>query len=132
MDSQFPTTQATPSGQGLGASMAEQVGDKVGLARDAAADLGRKTIESIDARRHPAAGTLDSTASTLHQQVDKVAGVAHATADKLQATADYVREHDMTAMAKDVEGLVRRYPGQALAAALVLGVLVGRAAWTRA
>lgn len=125
MDNQFPTADAT-------ATMATQAGDSLDVARSAAADFGRKTVESIDARRQPAAGTLDYTASTLHSQADKVAGMAHATADKLQATADYVRQHDIAAMAKDVEGLVRRYPGQALAAAVVLGVLVGRAVRTRA
>ena len=132
MDNQFPTTDVNPVGRGLAATMAGQVGDSVELAREAAADFGRKTVESIDARRHPVAGTLDYTASTLHQQADMVAGTAHATADTLQATADYLRQKDATAMAKDVRGLVGRYPGQALAAAVVLGVLVGRAVWPRA
>ena len=132
MDNQFDPATPKPSGQGMATTIADQVGERVELAKESAADFGRKTVESIDARRHPAAGSLDYTASALHNQADKVAGMAHATADKLQATADYVRQNDMTAMAKDVEGLVRRYPGPALAAAVVLGVLVGRAAWTRA
>jgi ElaB/YqjD/DUF883 family membrane-anchored ribosome-binding protein len=104
----------------------EQFGEKAAQARDAVTDFGRKTVDSIDAQRGPAAGTLDQTASALHRQADKVAGVAHATADTLQSTADYVRAHDMKAMAKDVEGLVRRYPGPALAAAAAVGFLVAR------
>ena len=55
----------------------------------------------------------------------------HATADKIQAAADYIRENDFRAMAEDVSGVVRRYPGQALAAAVVVGFLAGRALWSR-
>ena len=104
------------------------------FARDASsavADFGRKTVDSIDAQRGPAAATLDHTASALHQQVDRVAGVAHATADRLQATADYVRTRDMKSMADDVVDLVRRYPGPALAAAAAVGFLVARVVRTR-
>ena len=91
-----------------------------------AVDFGRKTVENIDAQRRPAASTLDHTASALHQQADKVAGVAHATADRLHATADYVRTQDMKSMANDAVDLVRRYPGPALAAAAAVGFLVAR------
>jgi ElaB/YqjD/DUF883 family membrane-anchored ribosome-binding protein len=52
---------------------------------------------------------------------------AHDTADKIHVAADYLREHDAHAMMEDVQGLVRRYPGQALAAAAVVGFLAGRA-----
>ena len=74
----------------------------------------------------PAASTLDRTASALHSKSDRVASAAHATADKIQATADYVRDHDFKEMANDVQELVKRYPGQSLAAAAILGFLVAR------
>lgn len=64
--------------------------------------------------------TLEATASTLHEQTDRVAGIAHATADGLHATADYVRENDLQAMSKGIGALVRRYPAQSLVAAAVL------------
>ena len=101
--------------------------EKAVQAKDAVADFGRKTVDNIDAQRGPAAATLDHTASALHQQADRVAGVAHATADKLHATADYVRTKDMKSMADDVVDLVRRYPGPALAAAAAVGFFVARA-----
>lgn len=112
---------------GTAARMKEQVGQ----AKDAAADFGRKTVETIDAQRGPAAQTLDHTASALHQHADKVAGLAHATADKLHATADYVRTQDAKAMATDVADLVRRYPGPALAVAAAFGFMVARVVQTR-
>jgi ElaB/YqjD/DUF883 family membrane-anchored ribosome-binding protein len=45
----------------------------------------------------------------------------------MHAAADYLRDHDARAMMEDLEGLVRRYPGQALAAAAVVGFFAGRA-----
>jgi ElaB/YqjD/DUF883 family membrane-anchored ribosome-binding protein len=133
MENEFNNDVKNPSGPRTvpATGMKEQFGEKAAQAKDAVTDFGRRTVETIDAQRGPAAVTLDQTASALHQQADKVAGVAHATADKLQATADYVRRNDMKAMAKDVEDLVRRYPGQALAAAAAVGFLVARVMRTR-
>jgi ElaB/YqjD/DUF883 family membrane-anchored ribosome-binding protein len=68
----------------------------------------------------------DRVASAAHATSDRVASAAHATADKLQATADYVRDHDFKEMAEDVTELVKRYPGQSLAAAAILGFLLAR------
>jgi ElaB/YqjD/DUF883 family membrane-anchored ribosome-binding protein len=114
-----------------GSNQRRPLGEKAAQAKDAVTDFGRTTVESIDARRGPAAATLDQTASALHQQADAVAGVAHATADKLHATADYVRRNDMTGMAKDVQDLVRRYPVQAIVAAVAVGFLAARVLRTR-
>jgi len=94
--------------------------------KDKVAEFGRKTAEQIDDSRESAAGALDQTASSLHSGGDKLSGVAHSAADKIQATADYVRRTDLKGMADDVQDLVKRYPGQALAAAAVLGFLVAR------
>jgi ElaB/YqjD/DUF883 family membrane-anchored ribosome-binding protein len=108
------------------AKLTEQVGEASGQVKAAVSDFGRKAVDSLDAQRGPAAVTLERTASVLHQQTENVADVAHATADTLDATADYVRKHDMKAMAKDVTDLVRRYPGPALAVAGAAGFLVAR------
>lgn len=64
--------------------------------------------------------------------VDQVAEKAGTMADTIRSTADYVRNNDVKAMGRDVEGLVKRYPGQALLAAAVLGFFVARALRTRA
>jgi ElaB/YqjD/DUF883 family membrane-anchored ribosome-binding protein len=50
----------------------------------------------------------------------------HTTADKLQSTAVYVRQHDVQAMMGDVQKLAKRYPVQCLAVAVGLGFLLGR------
>ncbi len=117
MDNQFRDITSTP---GTAARITDQVAQKAEQAKEAVADFGRRTVEGIDAQRGPTAATLDQSASALHQQADKVASVAH-------ATADYVRTQDVAAMAKDVEDLVRRYPGPALAVAAAVGFFAARA-----
>lgn len=131
MDNQFRDVTSVP-GQGTAARITDQVAQKADQAKEAVADFGRRTVEGIDARRGPTAATLDHSASALHQQADNVASVAHATADKLQVTADYVRTQDVAAMAKDVKDLVRRYPGPALAVAAAVGFFAARAMRPRA
>jgi ElaB/YqjD/DUF883 family membrane-anchored ribosome-binding protein len=111
--------------------MKQQISGTVDDAKEKAADLGRKAVNRVDAQREPAAGALDRTADALHEQGDRwantAAGAAHATADKIQNVADYVRSHDAKAMADDAGELVRRYPAQSLVAAAAVGFLVGRA-----
>ena len=80
-----------------------------------------------------AASGLEDAADTLHQRADqlpggeKVTNMAHTAADKLSATADYVRENDFSSMVNDVEGIVKKNPGPALVVAGVLGFLLARA-----
>ena len=89
-------------------------------------DFGREAAHKFDDSRESAAGALDQTASSLHSGGAKLSGAAHSAADTIQATADYVRRTDLKGMAQDVQDLVKRYPGQSLAAAAILGFLLAR------
>jgi ElaB/YqjD/DUF883 family membrane-anchored ribosome-binding protein len=113
------------------AGMKDQATQKAAQIKNKVSDLGRKAGDKIDEQRVRAAGTFENTASALHERGDQFASsastAAHATADKIQAAADYLREHDARAMAEDLGEVVKRYPGQALAAAAVVGFLAGRA-----
>jgi ElaB/YqjD/DUF883 family membrane-anchored ribosome-binding protein len=51
--------------------------------------------------------------------------IATATADTIENTARYLRDHDTSDMVAGVESLVRRNPGAALASALAVGFLIG-------
>jgi ElaB/YqjD/DUF883 family membrane-anchored ribosome-binding protein len=110
----------------------DQMAEKGKQAKEMIADVGRKAADKINESREPAANKLNSAATSLHQTADSlpagqtVTSAVHATADKLQATAEYVRDHDINAMGRDVEEFVRRYPGQSLIAAATVGFLVGR------
>ena len=96
-------------------------------------DFGRTATSKIDENRDAAASGLQKAASALHDRaenlpgVDTVSNLAHDAANKLTATADYVREHDANRMMADVETLVKNNPGPSLLAAVVVGFLAGRA-----
>ena len=130
MEDQFnkDAGQGSFSGQGAGtaARMKEEVTDKLATAKEKVGDFGRKAVDAIDTQRGPAAGALDKTAAALHQTGEKVGSAAHATGDKIQATADYLRQTDVKGMVNDVQGFVKRYPGQSLAAVAVVGFLLAR------
>lgn len=101
--------------------------------KDKLTDFGRTATNKIDENRDAAASGLQKAASALHDRaenlpgVDTVSNLAHDAANKLTATADYVREHDANRMMADVENLVKKNPGPSLLAAVVVGFLAGRA-----
>ncbi len=138
----MPTRSGYPSAEPSGAAekfseTAQNVKDKVAgaatAAKDKVSDAGRQAGEQIDAKRGPAADSLQSAATALHERADSLPGgetvksVAHSAADKLQSTAGYIREHDVQAMLSDVEDMVRRNPGPSLLVAAAIGFLIGRA-----
>jgi ElaB/YqjD/DUF883 family membrane-anchored ribosome-binding protein len=104
----------------------KDVQSKVGDAANTAAD-------AIDETRTSAAEGLDSAASTLRDNAGRLPGgprvaeLAHAAAERLSTTADYVRRHDARGMWTDVERLIKENPGPSLLAAGVFGFLIGRA-----
>ncbi len=113
----------------LGASIsgaAAQVKDKL-------ADLSRTAGNKIDENRQAAASGLQRAAVALHEKADDlpgvktVSGLAHDAANRLNATADYVRDHKISGMMADVEAVVRRNPGPSLLTAAVIGFLAARA-----
>lgn len=112
--------------EGTSARLVDNIGEKASHIKASVTGLGRQAVDGVDAKRRPVAATLEHTAAALHSQTDRAAGVAHSAADRLRASADYVRANDLKAMATDVGDLVRRHPGQSLLAAGVAGFLVAR------
>lgn len=96
-------------------------------------DATRAGKDAFDQSRFATASGLDTVAETLHDKADafpggeRVSEFAHATADRVSRTADYVREHDVNRMINDVETLVKNNPGPALLVAAAFGFLVARA-----
>lgn len=111
---------------GTADTMASTVSDKV-------TDTAAQVKDKVDANRNVAAQGLEQAASTIRDKADGLPGgetvtnLAHTAADKLTATAGYVKETDVNTMMADVETLVKKNPGPALMAAAVVGFLVGRA-----
>jgi ElaB/YqjD/DUF883 family membrane-anchored ribosome-binding protein len=88
--------------------------------------MSRNVQAKIDGTRGPTADKLKSAASTIHEKTDRIAGLAHGAADKLQSTADYVREHDAQGMMADITGYVRNHPGRSLLAGAAAVLLLSR------
>ena len=125
MDAQGRESAGTTTG------IKEQAIQAASDVKEKVADLGKRASDKIDEQRVRAASTFDQTASALHEGGERFANTTsnavHATADKIQMAADYLRNHDAHAVLEDVTDLIRRHPGQALAAAAVAGFLAGRA-----
>jgi hypothetical protein len=140
MDDYNDPSSNTPAGQpeaGAATAARMKLSERAAEVKEKVADFGRKTVDNIDESRKRAAGALDQTAAKLHSggdelsdvahtAADQISGVAHGTADKLRAAADYIRETNLKGMGEDLTDIVKRYPGPALAAAVVLGFIVAR------
>ena len=114
-------------------TMSEQVSDATQEIRNKAAHLGGAAADKIDEKRDAAADVIDKAASALHEKAEnlpggeKVGRFTHTAADKLGASAQYIREHDARRMMAHAETLVKKNPGLSLLVAAVFGFVAGRA-----
>jgi ElaB/YqjD/DUF883 family membrane-anchored ribosome-binding protein len=114
-------------------SVRDDFSTRAGEVKSKVSDMARTAADSIDQTRSAAARGLDTAASAIHDQADRlpggdrVSGFAHSAADGLSGTADYVRKNDLNRVRGDVEALVKNNPGPALLAAAAVGFLIGRA-----
>jgi ElaB/YqjD/DUF883 family membrane-anchored ribosome-binding protein len=113
--------------------LADKIADATSQLKDKVSELGQTAADTIDRNREAAAGGLEKTAHALHDKAgelpggEKVASLAHTTADTFDTTADYVRKHNVNSMRADLMKLVKNNPGPALLTAATLGFLMGRA-----
>lgn len=113
-----------------GSNIKSKVSDMASQAKNTAADWGRSAAGAVDRNLNTAAGALENTASALRGHAPasgKANEFATATADKIESTARYLREHDTNDMVAGMESMVRRNPGASLCAALAVGFLIGSA-----
>lgn len=131
----MPSNHMTPSkngSPGTSSDLGETLSNVTSQVKEKASDLGRMAADKIDGNRDAAAGGLEGAAKKIHESADALPGgktvtsVAHKTADTLNSTADYIRQHDMDSMVQDLQRIVKNNPGPALFGAAVLGFLVGR------
>jgi cell division septum initiation protein DivIVA len=95
------------------------------------ADLGRRAAETIDHARTSAADGLSTAADAVHHAASegnkRATRIAHATADGLSGSANYLRDHSASDILDDAMNIVKNNPGLALLGAAALGFVVGRA-----
>jgi ElaB/YqjD/DUF883 family membrane-anchored ribosome-binding protein len=113
-------------------SVRDDFSARAGEVKSKVSEMARTAADSIDQARPAAARGLDTAASAIHDQADRlpgdrVSGFAHSAADRLSRTADYVRRNDLNSVRGDVETLVKKNPGPALVVAAAVGFLIGRA-----
>jgi ElaB/YqjD/DUF883 family membrane-anchored ribosome-binding protein len=125
-ESAADVSSTSSSSSGAAARMKRTLAEKAADAKESLTELGRRAADKLEDSRDSTARALDKTATSLHSGADQFSHVGHYAADRLQATADYVRETDLESIFDDVQNLVRRYPAQALAGAAILGFLVAR------
>lgn len=119
-------TGTTGSGTG---NQGNQLSQAANQAKQKASEMGRTAVQKADQARESAAGALQSAADTLRDKGQgapgKVGELASTAAQKLETTAEYMRNHDMNDMLSGLESSVRRNPGIALVAAAAFGFLLG-------
>lgn len=98
---------------------------------DAIEHGGTKINSMMGSATHGAATTtataLASAAKRVHSGADEISRLGHDAGNKIDSSAQYVREHSRKEMLADVSTIVRAHPGKSMVAALTVGVLLGRA-----
>ncbi len=111
----------------------QQASETVRDIKQSMSDAARTASAKVEANRVAAADTLEGAASTVRQRADELPGgarvqeLAHAAADRISTTADYLRTTDASRMRSDVETMVKNNPGPALLLAAAVGFLLSRA-----
>jgi ABC-type transporter Mla subunit MlaD len=94
--------------------------------------VAQAAADTVDQNRGTAARVLANAASTIHDAATRLPGgegvtrLAETAAEEIDATAQYVREHNTQQMMADLKQFVRRHPGASVVGAAVLGIFVGR------
>ena len=98
---------------------------------DAASKLGKDAIESLDDAREETAGALHAAASstrrTGRQGSEAIDNLAAGAADRLDATASYLEDHDLREVFKGLRRFGRRHLTGSLVFAVAIGFLAGAA-----
>jgi len=110
---------------------AEATLDRGKHVKESMEELGRTTGRKLDEARHETGEALHSAASTVRTKgrqssaaIDNIAGDA---ADRLDATASYIEDHDLKDVLTGLRRFGRRHLAGSLLAAAAVGFLAGSA-----
>lgn len=135
-------TEQTAPDRGSEGSSGSGAREQVRQAKDKVMDQARSTFRDARDRagttlgegRRQAADRIGGIGSAFHrtgqslreEDQGRIADVADDVARRMDRVADYLRESDGRAMARDLEQLARRQPALVFAGAFALGVLAAR------
>jgi ElaB/YqjD/DUF883 family membrane-anchored ribosome-binding protein len=101
-------------------------------AKESIEELGRSAGKKMDDAREQTGDALHSAASTVRatgrRGSDAIGNLATGTADRLDATASYVEDHDLRSALTGLRRFGRRHLTGSMAAAAGIGFLAGYAA----
>jgi ElaB/YqjD/DUF883 family membrane-anchored ribosome-binding protein len=114
-------------------AVAERAANRANDMKESMSGMARTAAQTVDEGRQAAASRLGDAASAVRDRADQLPGgpkvqqFAHAAAERLSTTADYVGSHDAKRMLADVERVVKNHPGPSLVLAAAFGFVIGRA-----
>ena len=100
-------------------------------ARESIEELGRSAGRKLDEARDETGGALHSAASSVRRAGREGSAVidncSTRTADRLDATASYIEDHDLGDAFTGLRRFARKHPTRSLVAAAAIGFLAGSA-----
>ena len=100
-------------------------------AKESMEELGRSAGRRLDEARDETGGALHSAASSVRttgrKGCEAIDGLATGVADRLDATASYVEDHDLRDVLAGLRRFGRRHLTGSLVAAVAVGFLAGTA-----
>ena len=106
-----------------------ELGDRVSDARDNVENRARIAGQQFDQARHDTADALDQAASSVRRAggrgADAIDNTISGAANRMDATASYVDDHDVRSALTGLRRFGQRHPAAAMAAGVALGMLAG-------
>jgi hypothetical protein len=126
-DSPGSTTPGSGQSEGNMGERAQEMGRQ---GQEKASEMAERAQERAEVGREQAAGGMHSAADQIRERTGSSEGMPREAgakvAETMDSTANYLQEHSTSEIWNDVELYVRKHPGQALAGAVVAGLLIGR------
>ena len=118
------TRTAADQAKDTASNLTQQAQHAMQRAGDVASDVGQRAGEAVSS----VGGQIRNLASTIRQNVPgegTMGSAAAAIADTLESGGNYLEGQDLSAMAEDLAGVIRRYPVASVMAGVGVGFLLG-------
>ena len=112
-------------------TVTESASDLGNEAKDSIEELGRTTVRKLDETRGETAAALHSAASSVRATGRRgsaaIDELSNGAADRLDATATYVEDHDLRSAFNSIQRYGRHHLAGSIVTAVALGFIAGSA-----